>query len=172
MCAWECRYIPERRTFFEGFGEWKAIHSGPAKVKEAAVGELAPDTRHRLRARAVNEAGESSWGPTLEELTLSARKSEKKEEAVVPRSWLSADLADIIAAQRKTEPECDPADFVRSLAADSEPQVLVREMREELGSRLALPPGALTERGKRKRPVVLLPSYSHPVRYASPVSRP
>ena len=116
LSAFETVYEPHaaggRPSFREGFRAWAVVHAGPARVRECTLVALEPDNAYRLRARALNEAGESCWSAVLEVVTPPLPRAGPRERAAgVPRSWLQADLADLLAVQLE-----------RSAEAASEPQ--------------------------------------------------
>lgn len=110
LSAFETVYEPQtaggRPSFREGFRAWAAVHAGPARVRECTLLALEPDNAYQLRARALNEAGESCWSAVLEVRTpLLPGAGPRERAAVVPRSWLQADLADLLAVQLERSAE-------------------------------------------------------------------
>ena len=124
IAAWDCAYEPARNGFFEDFREWTVCHTGPAKVLQTTLENLVCDNPYRLRAKASNEAGDSPWTDVTLTRTAPGKKGLKKEAAVVPRSWLAADLPDIMAQQQQLDAEAgEPTQFVRLIGDAFKPWV-------------------------------------------------
>ena len=129
MSEFETVYEPHaaggRPGFREGFRAWAAVHAGPARVRECTLAALEPDKAYKLRARALNESGESPWGTVLEVRTPPLPKAGPRGHgAGVPRSWLQADLADLLAAQleRSAEAASEQQGPAPDIGAGPEPE--------------------------------------------------
>ena len=125
--AHDTQYVPARDEFWQGHREFKTVPLSHPRTRRYVLHGLEADNSYRCRVRGLTEAGTSSWSEVVEVTTLAPSQEDsedRRESAVVPRAWLQADVADIIAEQLELHPEtASPAGFLKQVAASLLPLV-------------------------------------------------
>lgn len=122
MSAYDVKWQADLNEFFDGFRPWKTVHEGPAKVMRHTLAKLKPGNRYKLRMMCKNCEGDSPWCDDVDFETEKEAAPGKKEDEIVPKSWLRISVPDVLQAHMDLVGGA-PADFVMELATALLPNV-------------------------------------------------